>query len=226
MVYIILQLYVVYYVELLRVRHQVTILQFYLKKTNNMTQRRLLIIIRWIGAFYVFFILIGIGLRIFDSTKDQIIYSTFKDLIPLFFAVPLGYLGFCFQRRNSFMNSLKGLWGNMIFAVNEAIQYTHRKKNSNAEYGEVLARLSSVIDELRSVYKNIDETESYIGLYPFEPLKDIRGEIEELGFGKLKKSSSERARDNILHNWKSIRSSFLHELDRVEPTKAVSYYKG
>ncbi len=190
-----------------------------------MTRKRLRNIIKIVTAIYLLCVLTGVTLRIFDATEEQKIYSTFKDLLPLIFAVPLGYLGFCFQRRNSFMSSLKFLWKNMIVAVNEAIQYTHREENSQEDFGAVLTSLSEVIDELRGVYKNIGETESNIGQYPFEPIKTINKEIKKLGYGKIENSVREKSRDLIIGNWQSIRKEFLHEFDRYEPTKPVTSYK-
>lgn len=190
-----------------------------------MTRKRLRNIIKIVTAIYLLCVLTGVTLRIFDVTEEQKIYSTFKDLLPLIFAVPLGYLGFCFQRRNSFMSSLKFLWKNMIAAVNEAIQYTHREENSQEDFGAVLTSLSEVIDELRGVYKNIGETESNIGRYPFEPIKTINEEIKKLGYGKIENSIREKSRDLIIGNWQSIRKEFLHEFDRYEPTKPVTSYK-
>ncbi len=190
-----------------------------------MTRKRLRNIIKIVTAIYLLCVLTGVTLRIFDATEEQKIYSTFKDLLPLIFAVPLGYLGFCFQRRNSFMSSLKFLWKNMIVAVNEAIQYTHHEENSQEDFGAVLTSLSEVIDELRGVYKNIGETESNIGQYPFEPIKTINKEIKKLGYGKIENSVREKSRDLIIGNWQSIRKEFLHEFDRYEPTKPVTSYK-
>lgn len=190
-----------------------------------MTRKRLRNIINIVTSIYVFCILIGISLRACDSTEEQKFYSTFKDLLPLIFAVPLGYLGFCFQRRNSFMSSLKELWKNMIVAVNEAIQYTHNEENTQEDFGRVLTKLSEVIDELRGVYKNIGESELSVGLYPFEPIKLISVEIKKLGYGGLENQIRENARRVILGNWKSIRNEFLHEFDRYEPTKPVTPYK-
>lgn len=189
-----------------------------------MTRRRLHNIIIIITIIYILCIVCGILLRIFDNSKDQIIYETFTDLIPLIFAIPLGYLGFCFQRRNNFMSSLKELWKNMIFALNETLEYTHKDKISNVEYERTLKELSKVIDELRGVYKNIGESQESKGLYPFEPIKSIRKEIEKLGFGDIDKVKAKEARQIIIGNWKSIRNEFLHEFDRYEPTKPVSKY--
>ncbi len=189
-----------------------------------MTRKRLWNIIILIVVIYILCIVIGILLRIFDNTEDQVIYDTFTDMIPLIFAVPLGYLGFCFQRRNNFVKSLKDLWQNMIFALNETIKYTYKEETTSEEYEYTLIELSKVIDELRGVYKNIGETKTSNGLYPFEPIKSIRKEIEELGYGKMEYEKSKIVRKIIIGNWKLIRTKFLHEFDRYEPTKPVSKY--
>lgn len=190
-----------------------------------MTRKRLRNIIKIVTGIYILCILIGVMLRVLDSTEGQKIYSTFKDLLPLIFAVPLGYLGFCFQRRHSLMGSLKELWKNMIVAVNGAIQYTHNEENSQEDFGSVLTTLSEVIDELRGVYKNMGESELSVGIYPFEPIKSISKEIKKLEYVRIENSVRKKSRKVIIENWKSIRKEFLHEFDRYELTKTVTLYK-
>ncbi len=145
-------------------------------------------------------------------------YTVYIDLIPLIFAIPAVYLGFCFQRRQSFLQSLKQVWTNLITAVQNAIQYTHQGTTTPEEYGGTLEKLSSTIDELRGVYKNKYELKDEIGLYTFESLKNIHDEVSDLGHGVLSKTRRDTSRKEIVANWKSLRRSFLRELDRSEPT--------
>lgn len=109
-------------------------------------------------------------------------------------------------------------------ATNNAIQYTYLARPSSEQFGEILTELSIVTDELRCLYKNIGETSKNIGLYPYEPIKDIHKIISDLGFGKLDEKRRTSARKRVVGQWKSLRSSFLDEFDRAEPTKIVSRY--
>lgn len=56
----------------------------------------------------IFVIVVAIILGFLDPTNDQTVYETLKDLIPLIFAIPLGYLGFCFNSRRAFIGLKKG----------------------------------------------------------------------------------------------------------------------
>ena len=71
------------------------------------------------------------------------------------------------------------------------------------------------------VYKNIGEKKGNIGLYPYEPIKEIHKEISSLGFGNLDKDIKIEARIKIIQHWKSIRQSFLSEFDRAEPSNPI-----
>ena len=41
-------------------------------------------------------------------------------------------------------------------------------------------RISSTIDNMRIVYRNVGETDSLIGLYPYAPLHDMRRALQTL----------------------------------------------
>ena len=92
------------------------------------------------------------------------------------------------------------------------------------QYWDTLTLLSKSIDEVRGVYKNLKETDNYIGLYPFEGLKDIYEVISKLGYGKLDSLKATEARKHINYNWKELRQSFLSEFDRSEPSVHNSPY--
>ena len=172
--------------------------------------------------FLAFFV--GLFLRIIGPPTPTPYYETFKDLIPFILAIPAAYLGYSFQQRASYLESLRALWSKLVQAVNNAIQYTYLDDPSQEEFGKILTDLSIVIDELRGVYKNIGERTGYIGLYPYEPIKGIHKAISQLSYGKLDEGKRITARKTIVGHWKSMRGNFLDEFDRAEPTKVVSPY--
>lgn len=182
--------------------------------TGKQLQRTTLLVI----FLYVLAIVIGITLYYVDATEKKIHYAVFKDLVPLIFAIPAAYLGFCFQRRSSFLQALRQLWTHLITSVNQAIQYTYQSKTTQKDYSEVLISLSKSIDEVRGVYRNLKETSHEIGLYPFESLKSIHKVVSKLGFGDIDSKEAIRARKQITLDWKNIRKTFLAEFDRSEPT--------
>lgn len=189
-----------------------------------MTKRQLRRVTFLVMGFYALAVIVGLVLRIIGPPIPTPYYETFKDITPFILAIPAAYLGYCFQQRSSYLQSLRSLWSQLVQAVNNAIQYTYIDKPTRGQYGEVLTLLSIVIDELRGVYKNIGERSDNTGLYPYEPIKDIHKVISELGFTRLNENKRALARKRVIGHWKSIRSNFLDEFDRAEPTKVVSPY--
>jgi hypothetical protein len=190
-----------------------------------MTRKQLQKTIFTIIGLYVFALITGLVIFYIDNSDKKIHYQIFKDLIPLIIAIPAAYLGFCFQRRSSFLQTNRLLWTHLISSVNSAIHYTQLKDPTEIQFGETLLLLSKSIDEVRGVYKNLEETKNKIGLYPFECLKEIHDLVSELGFGKLEEDNAMKTRKQITVRWKRLRRSFLSEFDRSEPTVFDSPYK-
>jgi hypothetical protein len=183
-----------------------------------MTKRKLIRIILAISSFYVVVFLTGLIFYFLDKTEGQRYYTEFKNFFPVIISIPLGYLGSCFQRRASFLTTLRTVWSNIIHAVNKAILYTEHRYDMDKEYVEVLLLLSRSIDEVRSVYQNIDETRTHIGLYPFESLKTIYAIIDKLKGDNISDTDMQKANAEIRAHWQTIRKVFLAEFDRTEPT--------
>ena len=190
-----------------------------------MTKRRLTFWVFTTLTLYSSSIVAGIAIRVMFPTANNPVYGTFKDLIPFFIAIPAAWLGHCFSRRLAFLQQLRSLWAQINTAIQASIQYTHAESPTQQSYGSVLTQMSTVIDELRGAFKNIGETQSNRGLYPFEEFKNIRDLISALGFGA--QCTAKRARDcrrAILHKWKTVQEPFLGEFDREEPTYPSSPY--
>ena len=136
-------------------------------------------------------------------------------------AVLAAYLGFCFQRRNSYLQALRDLWKILIPAVQRAVQYTHLEQPDPNEFSELMRELSTVIDSLRGVFKNVPGPG--VGLYPYEPIKDI---LTTVGWVHEGKSPHERylARQCIINEWYGMHSALLKEFDRSVPVEPVSKY--
>lgn len=185
-------------------------------------------IYNWFIAAIIYFallIIVGIALSIVDQSDKRILFSTFKDLMPLFISIPAAWLGYCAQRRSAYLQQLRSLWSKLIDTIQSAIQYTHTECPSQAEYLSILVKLSSAIDEVRGLFCNIGETDNKIGLYPFEPLKDIYGLIEKLYYGdKFSSKEAIEARKKVFALWKDVRQELLKEFDREEPTFPHSHW--
>lgn len=185
-----------------------------------MTRRQL----RWAiaGVIGVYVAAVIIGLLLYVSAAP--IYQSFRDVIPFIFAIPAAYLGYCFQRRQSYMESLRTLWSQLVRAVQRAIIYTYDPTPTQQEYADVITALSIAIDEVRGVYKNIGEAPDRIGVYPYEPIKEIYKAVRALGYGEISEEQRDLARQRLIGHWQSIRANFLDEFDRAEPGKIVSPY--
>lgn len=122
------------------------------------------------------------------------------------------------------MQTLRSFWSELVCAINSAIEYTFIEEPSQEQFSKTLRDLSVIIDELRGVYKNIGEKPGNIGLYPYEPIKDIHRAIQQLGYGAIDHDKQQKTRRQVVEHWKSVRENFLAEFDRTEPTKIVSPY--
>lgn len=73
---------------------------------------------------------------------------------------------------------------------------------------------------MSAVFANVGEAERRIGLFPYEGIKHIYGEISRLGFGEI--FTIERAcetRRQIIVHWKAVRWHYLMELERKAPSR-------
>lgn len=178
--------------------------------------------VQLVMLIYVAAIFLGVALRYYDNTTNALFYATYKDIGLLIVAIPAAWLGYCFQRRQSYLRDMHDLWSKMVAAVQDAIQYTHLVTAEQKQFGAVLRTLSIAIDEMRATFSNLGEDEYTIGLYPFESLKSIRRTVSSLGFGQIDPAKAALARCEIVHRWKELRRHFLAELERGIPRSADS----
>jgi hypothetical protein len=190
-----------------------------------MTRKRLQRCFAIAISCYALAILLGIGLKVIFTAKDDPVYSTYKDLVPFLIAIPAAWLGLCIQQRNSYMQQLRKLWSDMVSSVQEGIQYTFLTNPTSDQYARALSRLSCAIEEVRGVFGNLPNGQPGIGLYPFEGLKTIRSEVMDLGCnGPTPQDRAIAARRVIIEQWNKLRSRLLREFDRDLPTWPQSPY--
>jgi len=135
-------------------------------------------------GIYVAAIVIGVILRFVDSEPGWIIYSTYKDLIPLVIAIPAAYLAFSFQRRSAYVQALRAYWSLLVRAVQGAYSYSLAENPSFALYSKTLTDLRVAIDEARGIFEDLPATGKPTGWYPFEPIKEIHHDIRDIGYGE------------------------------------------
>ncbi len=133
-------------------------------------------------------------------------------LIPFIVAIPAALLTSGFQRRSSYIKALQGIWPRIVKSGRLAIEYTHNKNPNREELNKVFLSLSSAIDHLRMLFKNIG------GFYPVESMKTIYEEYDKIR-DNMKFENPEGARNRISALWHQARDAILEEFDRVTPTK-------
>jgi hypothetical protein len=185
-----------------------------------MTKKRLSIAVgRGSKAFAALF---GLGALLWGVKKllDVDLYTPFHDLLSVLVAIPTAYLAFSFQQRNSYLQALRDLWKVLIPAVQRAVQYTRIENPDPKDYGATMMELSTAADLLRGVFRHVPDG-TRVGLYPYEPLKDIVKVIDWLNEGR---GPHERylARRCILQLWYDVHSAMLDEFDREIPSHPVS----
>ena len=186
-----------------------------------MSRRHLQSIVAWIcvilGA-----IVAGYAILEFTHPKIAAILDT---LFPLLVAIPAAYLAASFSRRNSHLQALRDLWGQLIPAAQTAIQYTHLEQPTQTQYARTLEALATAIDMLRGVFDNV-ATDRPPGLYPYENLKDIYKVIQWLGCGSGFRGTQDakKARKCVTRLWQEMHSAMLTEFDRAVPMRPVSKY--
>ena len=114
------------------------------------------------------------------ETLARDVYDYMKDMALVFVTVVAAYLASVFQRRNSFIEALREEWQDIIKAKSALFAYTQLDNPTQKDYVTAFCAISESIDNMRSVYKNVGETGSLVGLYPYEPLHDMRRALQEL----------------------------------------------
>ena len=176
----------------------------------------------------VLFVMVGLALPLALAIVCKLYfgwvegYETIKDFSPILIAISAAYLAYCFQQRQAFLVSLRNLWKEMIEAKGALVQYTHNPNPDQRAFGEAHRVLSSAIDSVRGVFRNVEETEAEIGLFPFEPLHDMRRALESLGFVDVSVGKQEIARKQIIRSWNALRWAFLKEFSTPETAHPIT----
>lgn len=144
----------------------------------------------------------------------------FLALSPLVVSVPAAYLAHCFQQRALFVNSLRKLWSDAVKAKGLLVRYC--LSAGQTDYYEAWTGLSNVVDEVRAVYRNIDETDQQVGTRSFEPLMDMLREFEQLEPSAKAPPPFAQVQTNVDASWKAFQDAFLEEFDRPKPSSFIT----
>ncbi len=159
----------------------------------------------------------------------QATYDYLKDMSLLIATAGVAYLTNVFQKRSSFIDSLKEEWRDVLHAKSALLEFTHIEQPTNQQYVATFNVLSETIDNMRTVYRNVGETQDMIGLYPFAPLHDMRRVLQTLNpakVGSVAEDQRKQVRDAILQAFYALREVFLEELDLEEPSRPLLIFGG
>jgi hypothetical protein len=158
-----------------------------------------------------------------DTTVGRLLvdaYELLRDMSLLIATGGVAYVANVYQKRQSFIDALKEEWRDIIAAKSAVFTYTQLERPTTEQYLETFCKLSETIDNMRSVYRNVGETDALIGLYPYAPLHDMRRALQTLDPRKNANPDADTrglARDAILQSFYALRETFLEELDLEEP---------
>ena len=148
------------------------------------------------------------------------VYEYLRDMSLLIATGGVAYITNVFQKRHSFVEALKEEWRDIISTKSALFAYTQNEQPTIEQYVATFCKLSETIDNMRSVYQNVGETNGLIGLYPYAPLHDMRRALQTLDPRKTPNADADTrnlVRDAILQSFYALRETFLEELDLEEP---------
>ena len=147
-------------------------------------------------------------------------YEFLRDMSLLIATGGVAYIANVYQKRQSFIEALKAEWRDIIATKSALFTYTQLERPTLEQYLATFCKLSETIDNMRSVYRNVGETDDLIGLYPYAPLHDMRRALQTLDPRKSPHPDAEArnlVRDAILQSFYALRETFLEELDLEAP---------
>ena len=147
-------------------------------------------------------------------------YEYLRDMSLLIATGGVAYITNMFQKRSSFVEGLKEEWRDIIATKSALFAYTQLERPTLDQYIATFCKLSETIDNMRSVYHNVGETDELVGLYPYAPLHDMRRALQTLDPRRTPAVDADArnlVRDAILQSFYALRETFLEELDLEEP---------
>jgi len=148
-----------------------------------------------------------------------------RDMSLIFVTLAAAYLAHIFQKRANFLQSLREEWREIVDTKSVLVAYCEQPDTSIEDFVEARRRISQTIDYMRIVYRNILESDQYIGFYPYEPLHDIRRALNNIDPRKrndIPFEDKQAVKQTIIDAFLALRENFLEEFDLQEPTNPVA----
>jgi hypothetical protein len=153
-----------------------------------------------------------------------LVYEYMRDMALVFVTMVAAYLANVFQKRTKFVASLEEEWRAMVRTKTELVNFCERTDATHDDYLHAYGRISATLDNMRIVYRNVGETDTLVGLYPYSPLHDMRRALQSLDprrNGPIDPAQRAVACRAIQQSFAALRETFLEELDLEEPTHGL-----
>ena len=194
-----------------------------------MTRKTLNRTLRWIYALVILIIALslfakfagdipGLPREVLDAANK--LYEVLRDMSLLIATAGVAYITNVFQKRSKFVESLEEEWRGIVKTKSALYAYCEKPFPSTDDYLAAFCRISETIDNMRIVYRNVGETNTLVGLYPYAPLHDMRRALQAIDPRKKSSIAPEDrrlVRDAILQSFYALRENFLEELDLDQP---------
>jgi hypothetical protein len=148
------------------------------------------------------------------------LYDFVRDMSLLIAIGIFSYVANILTKRWRFVESLKAQWRDIVHAKSVLLSVCKKRYLATDDYLTAFHKVSEAIDTVRIVYRNAGETREFCGLYPYEPLLDMRRALQSLDprtSGEVTAEQKNLARDAILRAFDALSETFLDELDLEEP---------
>ena len=196
----------------------VTLLCKHAAVTRRMLRKRLWAIILVLTALVIALSLVQLGVDFGLSPEmARRITGLSTTSVPLIAGIAAVVIADWFKQRSEFVSALRQLWGHMIEAKVDCTAFV--SGDPEVSYSKASRTLSRAIDEVRGVYRNVGESETSKGFFPYEPLHDMRRVIATFQHATTPMPDRDEARERIDHAWQMLRRTFLVEFAAPEPPK-------
>lgn len=189
-----------------------------------MTRKRLYGILATNSLAFGGLLVFALVCKLSDNPVLQQLYEFIRDMSLIFVTLAAAWIASVFQRRAGFLKSLREEWREIVDTKSILVAYCEHPNPTMDQYIEARRRISQTIDYMRIVYRNVLESERYIGFYPYESLHDMRRAIDRIDPRTRsdvtvdeKMATKKYIRDRFL----ALRENFLEEFDLEEPAKPV-----
>jgi hypothetical protein len=164
------------------------------------------------------------GIPDFVIASAERFYDFVRDMSLLIAIGIFAYVANILAKRWRFVESLKAQWRDIAHAKSVLLSVCEKRYLATDDYLAAFHKVSEAIDAMRVIYRNAGETGEHAGLYPYEPLLDMRRALQNLDprtSGEVTPERKNLARDAILRAFNALSETFLDELDLEEPERPL-----